>query len=78
MPPPPWRRAGCDEPSYDGRGHCFVHGLRYLLWLDLRADLERADLADSPRASYADLDDRSPLALAVWLTAFLFTPGLFS
>jgi hypothetical protein len=78
MPPPPCRRAGCDAPTYDGLGHCFIHGLRYLLWLDLRADLERADMADSPYDCYADLDDSTALARAVDLTTFLFTPGPFS
>ena len=69
MPPPPCRRERCDAPTHDGLGHCFTYGLRHLPWLDLRADL-----ADSPYASDAGLDDASPLARAVDLTALLFTP----
>jgi hypothetical protein len=77
LPPPVCRRAGCTAPVFDGLGHCFDHGLRYLLWLEFRLDLERADLADSPFASYADIDDGSPLAQAVDVVARLFTPGPF-
>jgi hypothetical protein len=78
MPPPACRREGCSAPVFDGLGLCFEHGLRYLLWLELRVDLERADLADSPYASYADVDDASPLARVLDVVAFLFTPRPFS
>lgn len=77
MPPPACRREGCTEPVFDGLGHCFTHGVRYLLWLELRAELERADLAESPYSSYADVGDATPLARALDVVALLFTPGPF-
>ena len=78
VPAPACRREGCAAHVFDGLGHCFEHGVRYLLWLDFRADLEHADLADSPYLSYADVGDTSPLARALDVVALLFTPGPFA